>query len=445
MSFLYPKHSKVFKPESVMPSAIIAHCKGRATGYNCRHLKKVAIRDEVKMPDFSIQREKLAQSVGVLREKDVDVWLTFVRETAHNADPALALILGLDVTWASAFLVTRSGRKIAIVGRYDVENIKVMGGYDEVIGYDQSIQPALVAALDALTPRHVAVNFSESDSSADGLSHGMYLTLVRYLAGKPYRLISAEHVLSALRGRKTPGEIARVRAAVQLTESIIEGVTAMLKPGLTELEIGRHIHAEFARHGVVPSWDAAYCPNVNCGPDSPMGHTQPSEKYALQPGQVLHIDLGVTLNDYVSDMQRVWYLQPHGETSVPEALDRAFKAVRGAIEAAAAVLKPGVRGWEVDSASRKAIVAAGYPEYQHAVGHHVGRTVHDGSTLLGPKWERYGSTPDGIVEVGNIFTLELGVHVPTYGVVSLEEDVLVTDRGIEWIGAPQTELIIVKA
>src|SRR5262245_24800697 len=138
------------------------------------------------MTDFSIQQEKLSQAVGILQEKNVDAWLTFVRETSHNADPALGLIMGQDVTWQSAFIVTRSGKKIAIAGRYDVENIRRMGGYDEVIGYDQSIQPDLLRILDSINPRQIAVNYSESDSSADGLSHGMYLVLMQYLQGKPY-------------------------------------------------------------------------------------------------------------------------------------------------------------------------------------------------------------------------------------------------------------------
>ena len=65
----------------------------------------------------------------------------------------------------------------------------------------------------------------------------------------------------------------------------------------------------------------------------------------------------------------------------------------------------------MDAAARKVIVEAGHPEFQHALGHHIGRTVHDGSSLLGPLWDKYGTMPDGVVEVGNIFTLELGVDV----------------------------------
>jgi len=394
--------------------------------------------------DYTIQIEKINQAVGILQEKNVDAWLTFVRETEHNADPALPLISPVNVTWHTALIITKSGYKVAIAGRYEIVNFERMGIWDECIKYDQSIQPALVEVLDRLAPKQVAVNYSESDTAADGLSHGMYLTLQRYLAGKPYQIISAEGVLNALRGRKTPGEVARIRAAVALTDDIIDRITGYLKPGLTELEIAQFIHNEYAKEGVVPSWDHAYCPTVTCGPDSPVGHVSPSDKYVSQAGQTVRIDQGVVLNEYISDIQRVWYLQPAHETEVPAPVQHAFDSVRAAIMAAAAILKPGVQGAVVDDAARSTIVAAGYPEYQHAVGHHIGRTVHDGSTLLGPRWERYGQTPFGIVEAGNCYTLELGVQVPGYGLVSLEEDVLVTENGNEWLGKPQTEIIVVK-
>lgn len=394
--------------------------------------------------DYTIQVEKIAQAVGILQEKNIDLWLTFVRETAHNADPALSLISAADVTWHTALIITRTGYRVAIAGRYDIVNFQRMGVWDETIAYDQSIQPTLVEVLDRLKPKQIAINYSESDTAADGLSHGMYLTLQRYVEGKPYSLVSADMVLNPLRGRKTAAEIARIRAAVALTDQIVDRITAMLRPGLTELDIARFIHNEYQKEGVLPSWDAAYCPTVTCGPDSPVGHVSPSSEYVAQAGQLIRIDQGVILNDYVSDIQRVWYLQPASETSIPAPIQRAFDSVRAAIMAAGNALKPGVQGWVVDEAARHTIVAAGYEEYKHAVGHHIGRTVHDGSTLLGPRWERYGQTPYGIVEANNCFTLELGVQVPGYGVVSLEEDVLVTDHGIEWLGKPQTEIMVAR-
>ncbi|MGY5876068.1 MAG: M24 family metallopeptidase, partial [Candidatus Thorarchaeota archaeon] len=95
----------------------------------------------------------------------------------------------------------------------------------------------------------------------------------------------------------------------------------------------------------------------------------------------------------------------------------------------------------VDSLARQFVVDSGYEEYQHALGHQVGRHAHDGGALLGPLWERYGDSPRGIVEVGNIFTLELYVTTENYGQMSLEEDILVTKSGCKYLSHPQTELI----
>jgi Xaa-Pro aminopeptidase len=63
--------------------------------------------------------------------------------------------------------------------------------------------------------------------------------------------------------------------------------------------------------------------------------------------------------------------------------------------------------------------------------------------LLGPLWDRYGDNPKGIVEKGNVFTLELYVWTKNYGQLSLEEDVLVTQSGCEFLSMPQDELICI--
>ena len=106
---------------------------------------------------------------------------------------------------------------------------------------------------------------------------------------------------------------------------------------------------------------------------------------------------------------------------------------------------PGAAGWEVDAAARESLVAAGYPEPMHALGHQLGRSAHDGGTTLAPRWDRYGAAPFGLVEAGNVFTLEYGTAVPGRGYIGLEEDVLVTADGIEWLSTPQRELWLVTS
>jgi Xaa-Pro aminopeptidase len=80
----------------------------------------------------------------------------------------------------------------------------------------------------------------------------------------------------------------------------------------------------------------------------------------------------------------------------------------------------------------------------HAFGHLLGRSAHDGATVLGPQWERYTGICELPVEVGNIFTLELHVVLPERGMMSLEEDVLVTEHGVEYLSVPQMSLRYIR-
>lgn len=392
----------------------------------------------------ALVREKLDQAAGVLREQDVDLWLTLVRETSLTTDPCLDLIAGTYSAWTGAFLVSAQGERVAIVGRFDAPSVAALEAYDEVVPYDESVRPALLGAIERLGPRSIALNYSESDAAADGLTHGLWLVLRETLAGTPFedRLVSSEAIVNALRGRKSPEEVGRVREAVRETEELFSLVTEALAPGMSEIEIASLMHDEIERRNLGYSWERDHCPAVNAGPEKEVGHTAPGE-LRTRRGELLHIDFGVSRNDYCSDLQRVWYLLGEGETEAPDDVRHAWTALWTAVDAGAAALRPGVAGWEVDAAARETLVAAGYPEPMYALGHQLGRSAHDGGTLLGPRWDRYGSSPLGLVEEGNVFTLEYGTAVPGRGYIGLEEDVLVTSRGIEWLSTPQRELWLV--
>ncbi|RME80805.1 MAG: M24 family metallopeptidase [Caldilineae bacterium] len=118
--------------------------------------------------------------------------------------------------------------------------------------------------------------------------------------------------------------------------------------------------------------------------------------------------------------------------------------MREALEAARAALRPGVEGQAVDAAARGVITAAGYPAYRYATGHQLGRNAHDGGGVLAPLWERYGEAPRQPVQAGQVYTLEPGVAVPGYGYLGLEEDVVVTENGAAYLGAPQETLILLR-
>ena len=257
------------------------------------------------------------------------------------------------------------------------------------------------------------------------------------------RLESAEKIIAAVRGRKSPAEVERVQQAVIITEQLFDEVGQFARPGMTQRQIANFVQQRIDEMGLGYAWPKPFNPIVTCGPESAVGHAAPGD-VVLQKGHTLQLDLGIKKDDYCSDIQRMWYVLDDGEKEAPPEVLRAFDVVYGAIKAGEAALRPGTPGWEVDKAARDHIVDNGYPEYKHAFGHLLGRVAHDGATVLGPRWERYAGICELLVEVGNIFTLELHVVVPERGIMSLEEDVLVTADGVEYLSVPQTELRLIR-
>jgi Xaa-Pro aminopeptidase len=392
---------------------------------------------------LTLVQEKIAQAIRILQDLDVDVWLTFVRETSGGGDPVLPLIYGLDLTWPSALLLTKTGERIAIVGRFEAEAARRIDAYNTVIQYDQSIQPELLKQLNRLDPSRIAINYSTDDVHADGLTFGMYQLLCKYLQGSPYisRLESAGKIHRTLRGRKTKLEIERIRQAIQTTNAIFERTYQFIKIGMNEVQVNDFMHSQLKEFNVGAAWEYINCPTINTGPESSVGHIGPTQ-LEISPGHIVHFDFGVIQDDYCSDIQRVVYFLRSGELTPPLEVQHGFDIVREAIQNAVQAMNPGVAGKDIDNVARQVIVKSGYPEYLYATGHQLGRLAHDGAGILGPKWERYGDTPNYLLEAGQVFTVEPGLNVPGYGYIGLEEDVLVTPDGAEYLSKPQLELII---
>ncbi len=391
----------------------------------------------------TLVQSKVNQALEILNEKGIDLWLTFVRETSAFADPVLQLVYGTDLTWQSALIFTQSGERIAIVGRFEAETVRRTGAYTEVIFYDQSIKPSLVEVLNRLNPSNIAVNYSMDDPIADGLSLGMFKQLMDILQDTPFkdRIISAEELIGALRGRKTTVEIERIRKAVKTTDEIYEATFNFIQPGMTEKAIAAYMHNLVKSRNLLPAWDWDHCPTVNTGPDSPIGHVGPTD-IPVQPGQLVHFDFGVKQEDYCSDIQRVVYFLEPGELEAPNPVQHGFNTIVRAIQETVKAMVPGMLGVEVDNIARGIVTGAGYPEYKYGTGHHLGRAAHDGGGLLGPLWERYGEAPNRPLEVGHVYTIEPGLAIPGYGYIGIEEDVLITEHGTEFLGPPQTKLIL---
>jgi Xaa-Pro aminopeptidase len=163
----------------------------------------------------------------------------------------------------------------------------------------------------------------------------------------------------------------------------------------------------------------------------------------VKEGHLIDIDFGVRVDGYCSDLQRCFYVLRNGETEAPEAARKGFAAITEGVGKAKRALKPGVTGVEIDTICRDHITGQGYANYGHALGHQVGRYAHDGTVLLGPAWERYGDRVHQPVEEGMIFTLEPSLKVEGYGPCAVEEMVVVTNDGCEYLSRGQQELILI--
>jgi Xaa-Pro aminopeptidase len=390
-------------------------------------------------------KEKINQAISILKEKDVDMWLIFTRESSTIKDPSMDMVVGTNCTWQSAFILNKNGDTIAILGSLDVPNMKMQGTYNNVLGYMKSIKETLLTSLNKYKPDKIAINFSRDSNLADGLTHGMYLELIDHLKDSDYsnKLISSEEIISALRGRKSPSELNIMKDAIKETLKIFDETTKYIKTGRTEQEIADFIINLVKQRGYGLAWEKDYCPSVFTGPDTAGAHAGPTNR-KVEPGHVLNIDFGISLNGYCSDLQRTWYILNNGEDKAPDAVQRGFNVIKDSIKLSAKELKPGRQGCEIDDIARNYIMQNGYEEYPHALGHQIGKVAHDGGGLLAPRWERYGALPFKPIEEGQVYTIEPRLPIKDHGIATIEEEVVVTKEGCEFLSSPQEELFLIK-
>ena len=383
---------------------------------------------------IALVAEKHAQARELLRRFDLDCWLTFTRE---GSDPLLPFVTGAEyLVGTSALMIFADGPSVAIVADYD--RGQVDGVFDLVHAYGLDWHEPFRDVLTDRAPGRIAINTSRDDHGIDGLTHGLWLLLRDALEplGMTDRLVSAEEVAGRVRALKTPAEVERIRRSCDITVRIFDDLTGMLRPGLTETDVHAILVERMQAHEVGPAWEASYCPSVTTS-RGVGGHAAPG-LVAIEPGDALRVDFGVRHEGYCSDLQRTWYFPSASDPRPPAAIARPFEAVRDGIALAAELLAPGMSGVEVDSPVRSLLAERGFT-FTHALGHQLGRLCHDGGMVLGPDNARYRDRSRGTVEAGMVFTLE-----PCVGPIGLEEDVLVTDRGVEFLVPAQRELIIVS-
>ncbi len=391
------------------------------------------------METYAIQKEKLRQASAYLADEHIDLWLIPTRE---GSDPSLDLLTKVKTVGAGAFLISAGGRYTAVASSIDAQDIEESGLFDKVVAYSDSYEEALKDVVREARPHSIALNYSEGDHLCDGLGEGMYRlvkkTLKDVFSGD---FCSSEKVLSKVRAVKSTAELDRLRKAIHITTEIYEAVFPRIRAGMSEIEVGELFVDEMRERGVTNGAGELAPPMVL---KERIAHRRAGEA-RLEPGDFLIIDFSVAWDGYCSDIARTGYVLRYGETGAPVAMQETFVNARDAISAAFRAVRPGKAGWEIDAVARGYLLDHGMPDITHATGHQIGLAVHDGGTLLGPRWSRYGRAPYGVLSQGMVFTLEPTILRDRGYSALVEENILVTADGAEFLSDRQMELYLIPS
>lgn len=388
-------------------------------------------------------QKRMERAYAALQEFDVDVWLMLGRETHFTPEPAMLYLLPAAVLPLTALVITKTGESVCLVGALDAEEVEAYGAVSQVISYRENFEGQLIEVLKRFMPaQRIALNYSEVDPSADGLSFTQYRRVMRCLEAAGFKgdLVSACNIMKRVRGQKSPEEVAGIEHTVLTAMQVYESARDYIRSGISGADIQRFFQSQVHKLEADYSWPKPGNPFVSVGTRSSYLCKRPPEDVFLQPGDLVNVDFGLRIDDYASDNQRSFYVLREGETSAPPEVQNAFEAVQAAIRAAVAAAAPGVYTTLTRDAANEVFTARGYPTVG-GLGHEVGTFAHEGGMRIGSDY----AIPelDCHLEAGMVFTMEPAI-ITSHGRLCQEEVVAITDTGCRFLSLPQKEVWLVR-
>jgi Xaa-Pro aminopeptidase len=262
-----------------------------------------------------------------------------------------------------------------------------------------------------------------------GLSDQMWALMVLRLrdAFPGARQALASQALRGLRARKTPAEVAALRAAGAAIDRVHAQVPGWLRAGRTELEVA----ADIADAIIAEGHARVDFTIVGSGPNAASPHHEASDR-VIAPGDAVVVDIGGTMpSGYCSDCTRTYVVG-----APPREFTSYYQVLKEAQEAACAAVRPGVAAEAVDAAAREPIAAAGYGEYfVHRTGHGIGLEAHEHPYIIQGNAEP--------LLPGNAFSIEPGIYPGPHG-ARIEDIVVCTEQGFERLNNATRELVVVS-
>ncbi|WP_340105109.1 M24 family metallopeptidase [Rhodohalobacter sp. 8-1] len=385
----------------------------------------------------------------------VEVWAILCR--SNNNDP-LARHVGCENAVAPAvYLFERVDggvQSTVFTPPGEATALQELGLHDTIEIVERTEDPMVVAAeyLNRSLSRNgrLALNFSDTNELADGISYSQYTRLTNMLIQPVInRIVSADELVYEWLSVKLPAEVDILRKAAELTAQWeVEAYQQVVPNESTDRDIATFLKQKMAEAGVTDAWSPDQNPLVNSGPDR--GHAHSTDR-VIRPGDVIQIDFGIRVYDtWVSDIQRFAYVLAPGQAEAPEDIQRYWAVAREGSKRAYEAMEPGVAGLEVDRVQRNWMNENGSMNVLWNTGHPVGYVAHDIGPSLGGAQDGRDPSPAAYRELrsGNVFAYDGFYKWEIEGgtkTISVEEMAVITENGAEYLTDPQEELILITS
>ncbi len=382
----------------------------------------------------------------LMRESGIDTWLIIGRE--YNEDPVLKTMI--PATWLSArrrtmLLIHDPGRGQSLetlaVARYDVGSV-FSRAWDPEAEPDQWRR--LAELIRVRNPARIGINVSEDFALADGLAHTEHALLLENLP-EAYRsrLVSAEPLAIGWLETRIPEEMMVYQQICAIAHRIIdEGLSEVaVQPGITTTADLEWWFRERVRGLKLTSW---FHPSVSLQ----RPQTSEDEDDVIRPGDLLHVDFGITYLRLNTDTQQHAYVLKPGESSAPDALREAMATGNRLQDILTGNFVTGRTGNEILAATRRQAEAVGIEPsiYTHPIGYHG----HAAGPTIG-LWDQQDGVPgkgDYRLRPDTAHSIELAAILELPGWsgpmrIKLEEDAFFDGETVRYIDGRQTELHLI--
>ncbi|MFC4769137.1 M24 family metallopeptidase [Effusibacillus consociatus] len=320
-------------------------------------------------------------------------------------------------TGSAGYLLITGKDAILITDFRYTEQAQEQAPHFEVVKHGSSAHETILAHLNRLGIKRLGFE-------KDYLTYAIYSTFQEKFA--PIELVPLEGIVEKLRAVKDEHEIAIIRKAAEIADAAFSHITGFLKPGITELDVAVELEFFMRKLGAKSS---SFDIIVASGARSSLPHGVATDK-VLEKGDFVKLDFGALYQGYCSDITRTVVL---GEPSDKQR--EIYNIVAEAQLYALEHLKAGMTGKEADALAREIIKNKGYGDhFGHGLGHGIGLYIHEEPRL--------SSLSNDVLEPGMVVTVEPGIYVAGFGGVRIEDDVVITESGIEILTSSIKDLLI---